>query len=104
MWVIRCLSGPCVAYLSVCGFEEEKVPMTDVILYMGTFCMILMVCLTASLSAEFTCAVAYHHVDDDGFLAVLLSEFLLHHLLEVANQFFCNQVDGATTETAAHDT
>ena len=53
--------------------------------------------------AELACTVADDDIDDDGFLAILGLELLLHSLDETVVVMLIDEVDGASSETAAHD-
>ena len=55
------------------------------------------------LGFEFAGAVADHYVDDDRFLAIFGSELLFDGLYKVVIEFVGHEVDGATSESAAHD-
>ena len=54
--------------------------------------------------AELARTVADNHVDNDGLLAILGLELLLHFALEGIYEFVSHEVDGATAEATAHDT
>lgn len=47
--------------------------------------------------------IANDHINDDGVFAELFFEFGFSHFYEVGVQFFADQIDGATTESATHD-
>ena len=54
--------------------------------------------------AKFTCSVSNHNIYHNWFLAVLFLELSNGCFDEIVVKFLGNEVDGATTETTAHDT